>query len=378
MSAGARVNPDADARGRLDSVRVDCPEKPLPIPNSSASSDSTSGPSFLQQVVSAELDRISSELARSDAGSAEILRSASGEILALLQRCEARTGLEKMKGARLPGRSLPTSALGANVRPPSADAGSSECSPRVEADHAEPVAPPPGTVLPTDFVSALVHELSQPITASLNFMRGCIRRLQNRARGSDDSDLLQALLEAARQGEHAARVLRSLRSFVRGRRARVVVADLNDLVSEAVRLARPGVEEAGVAIRCAMAPEYLAVEVERVQIEAVMLNLIRNGCEALREVGRPERVLEIRTLRCPGNRVELVVLDHGPGAAGQLRERMFDPFFTTKAGGTGLGLPISRALIEANGGRLWATAEPIGGTSLHLSLPGARSHEPHG
>jgi two-component system, LuxR family, sensor kinase FixL len=171
--------------------------------------------------------------------------------------------------------------------------------------------------------------------------------------------------EALRGGE----ILRRIREFVRNAEAMRTRADLNLLVREALHFAEVEARDLGIALRLALSPEPLDVEVDPIQLEQVILNLVRNGFEAMSDGAGPPRELSIETTARDPAAVELIVRDTGAGVAPAAASRLFEPFFTTKRDGLGLGLHVSRSIVEAHGGQLWASPNPPRGAAFHVVLP---------
>ena len=217
--------------------------------------------------------------------------------------------------------------------------------------------------------AGLAHEINQPLSAIVSYARGCARRL----RGGDlqPDALLDVVESIAAQALRAASVLRRIRDFIRHHELPRERVDLAHLVREAVRFADVEAQQLGVALRVEPSSTPLPVEVDVVQIEQVILNLVRNAFEATTSRLGGTREVTIRSLRTAGG-AEVTVSDTGSGVRPELMGRLFEPFFTTKRDGLGLGLSISRSIVEAHGGRLWAEANSPRGTIFHLELPRPR------
>jgi signal transduction histidine kinase len=214
--------------------------------------------------------------------------------------------------------------------------------------------------------AGLAHELNQPLAAVVSYARGCARRLE--AGDLPKAALLEVLEEISAQALRAGEVLRRIREFLRGE-SRWEEVDLNDVVRRALRFAEGEARRAEVRVELALAPEALRIEVDPIQIEQVILNLVQNGFETMATNNGAERVLSIGTRRVAGDTVEVTVRDSGGGMSADVAERLYDPFFSTKADGLGLGLSISRTIVEAHGGRLWAAANPDArGTAFRFTL----------
>jgi signal transduction histidine kinase len=220
--------------------------------------------------------------------------------------------------------------------------------------------------------AGLAHEINQPLAAIVSYARGCARRL--RSGDASPAALLDVIESIGAQGLRAAAVLRRIRDFVRHREMSRERVDLGTLVRDALHFAEVDARELRIALRVELSPSPLEVEVDPVQIEQVVLNLVRNGFEASATRSHTEddhgerREVLIRTSRTPAG-VQIAVSDTGPGMSPEVAARLFEPFFTTKRDGLGLGLSISRSIVEAHDGRLWATTDSLRGTTFHVELP---------
>jgi two-component system, LuxR family, sensor kinase FixL len=212
--------------------------------------------------------------------------------------------------------------------------------------------------------SAMAHELNQPLTAVVNYLEAGRNLLERDPLPRDRiEDLIhRAVLQAERAGD----VIRHLRQFARKGETDRRAKNLNTLVEEALALALVGARQSGVRVTLDLDHSLAPVAVDAVQIQQVLLNLVRNAVEAMEHVDRRE--LHVAT-RCSGDTAEITVADTGPGIAPELAERLFQPFATTKQGGMGLGLSISREIVEAHEGELSAEPRSAGGTVFRVSLP---------
>jgi two-component system, LuxR family, sensor kinase FixL len=216
-----------------------------------------------------------------------------------------------------------------------------------------------------EMASTLAHELNQPLTAVVSYLNGCRRLL-------DGSETLQNLMisdgmeRAAGQALRAGQIISRLRQFVARRESERQMENLSKLIEDASALALVGVNQTGVSFACGFESAATVVMVDKVQIQQVLLNLIRNAIEAMQETERRE--LTISTTTVDGDTVEVQVTDTGPGVSEAVAAHLFQPFVTTKPQGMGVGLSISRTIIESHGGRLWAEANPEGGTIFRLTL----------
>jgi PAS domain S-box-containing protein len=213
----------------------------------------------------------------------------------------------------------------------------------------------------SDMAAGLAHELNQPLAAIVNYARGCSRRL---AETGAAPDLLEALDRIATEALRAGEVVRGLKRVIRKEPPRDSQIDLNEVARDAVALVRAEAAEREIALRLELEADLPRLNADRIQIEQVILNLLRNAADAISQ--RPGRVC-LRTELSNGRAV-VSISDTGDGIPIELRERVFAPFFTTKTSGLGMGLSISRTIIEAHGGRLWADANADSGTTFSFTL----------
>jgi signal transduction histidine kinase len=212
-------------------------------------------------------------------------------------------------------------------------------------------------------VSALAHEVNQPLTAAGSYVRAGRRLIQ--AGDTDKAD--DALQKAVDQVTRASQVIQRLRQFVKKANAPRSAEDVRHVVEEASALALLGAEGRGVHLELDFAPDTRLVFIDKVQIQQVLVNLIRNAVEAMQSSVRRELV--IRTALSSEGKVELSVKDSGPGVAADVRKKLFQPFVTTKSSGMGVGLSICRGIVEAHGGQMWLAESPDGGADFHFTLP---------
>ena len=231
-----------------------------------------------------------------------------------------------------------------------------------------------------EMASGLAHELNQPLAAIVNYARGAIRRIH----GEPPAELpvLAGVLERiAEQASRAGEIIKRLRSFARKSEFRRAPVDLNKVVGDMIRFCRPEARRHALELRAELTGTLPAVLADRVQIEQVLLNLLRNAMEATVQAqgsghGPSAHDASLRTVTLssaclPGRVVAVHVADHGHGLPPGGPEPLFEQFYTTKPKGLGLGLSISRSIMEAHGGALWAENRPGGGAVFSLSLPAA-------
>jgi two-component system sensor kinase FixL len=221
-----------------------------------------------------------------------------------------------------------------------------------------------------EMASTLAHELNQPLSAIANLLTGS-RRLIDRGREADQAKVRDAIDRAAAQALRAGEVIHRMRDFVRRGASERVDESLSKLIEEASALALIGERDRQVDVRLSLDPAADAVYADRVQVQQVLLNLIRNGIDAMQENGARRKALTITSAMTDQGWSQVSVADTGPGIAPEVLERLFQPFMTTKPQGMGVGLSISRSIIEAHGGRIWAEANPGGGALFRFTLPPA-------
>jgi two-component system sensor kinase FixL len=221
--------------------------------------------------------------------------------------------------------------------------------------------------------SALAHELNQPLAAIVNYVQA-MRRLLQASNLPLPPRILETMDKTVTQAARAGEIIQHLRSFIRKGESERHSEDLNKVVEEATALGLVGAKESGIKVRFDLGAEAMPVFIDKVQIQQVVFNLIRNSVEALPESDLRE--LSVATVRGGDGLVQVTVSDTGPGLAQKVIDQLFQPFVTTKEKGMGLGLSICRSIIEAHGGRLWATPNSPTGVSFQFSLPMAGHDEP--
>jgi two-component system sensor kinase FixL len=216
-----------------------------------------------------------------------------------------------------------------------------------------------------EMASTLAHELNQPLAAISNYMKGC-KRLLEQGDPHAMARVADALDKSAEQAIRAGQIIRRLREFVARGETEKRVERVSQLIEEASALALVGGRERGIITRFDFAHQGQCVMVDRVQVQQILVNLLRNAMDAMQ--GTSRRELTVTAKSNFGGVVEIVVSDTGPGIAEEVADKLFQPFVTTKPSGMGVGLSISRTIAEAHGGSLWAERNPAGGASFHLTL----------
>jgi signal transduction histidine kinase len=219
-----------------------------------------------------------------------------------------------------------------------------------------------------ELASSIAHEVNQPLTAISTYAQACRRMIQT---GGEDAAQVSHVLgritdEALRAGE----IIHRLKELVRRRESERRRCSVNALILQMAPLAQLDARLHGVALRLSMAPGLPEVMADGVQIQQVVLNLIRNGVDALEALGAGGEVLVETRLADPGE-ILVAVTDHGCGLPDAVMDELFQPFFTTKADGMGMGLSISRSIVVMHGGRLWYERLQPHGTTFRFTLPSA-------
>jgi two-component system sensor kinase FixL len=221
-------------------------------------------------------------------------------------------------------------------------------------------------------VSAIAHEVNQPLTAAGSYVRAGRRLVQ----AGDVAKADEALRKGVDQVTRASQVIQRLRQFAKKADGQRGVEDIRQVVEEAAALALLGPEGRAVRLEMDLASDMPPVFIDKVLVQQVLLNLIRNAVEAMQS--SPRRELTITTTASVDRMVEVSVTDSGPGVPADIRAKLFQPFVTSKPAGMGVGLSICRGIVEAQGGRMWLAENPSGGAAFHFTLPvaGADAMEP--
>jgi C4-dicarboxylate-specific signal transduction histidine kinase len=217
-----------------------------------------------------------------------------------------------------------------------------------------------------EMASTLAHEINQPLSAIANYNMGAVRRLKSDHWKKEE--LVSALEKSAAQAERAGRVVQRVREFLRRREPNRDPESINDIVIEVTELIELEAENARARIVLDLSPDLPLVSADRIMVEQLLLNLIKNGIESMKRTPRAERRLTVRTLRS-GAQAEIRVIDRGHGIPAEVAAELFSPFFTTKDNGMGMGLNICRSIVELHEGRLWFTSNTEGGSTFHFTLP---------
>jgi two-component system, LuxR family, sensor kinase FixL len=218
-----------------------------------------------------------------------------------------------------------------------------------------------------EMAAGIAHEVNQPLTAIATYAQACQRLI---ATGQFDQDEIKSALEQiSAQALRAGEVIRRLRSFVKNREVRREPVEANRLLEDVQTLAETDARHNGVRLRLELASRAPHIKADAVQVQQVVLNLLRNSIDAMQAIPESQREIVLRTAVDAEGDVEFMVADRGTGLDPSALAELFDPFFSTKPGGTGLGLSISRSIIRAHGGKLWCSANPGGGARFFFTLP---------
>ncbi|HDK38040.1 MAG TPA: PAS domain S-box protein, partial [Thiolapillus brandeum] len=219
-----------------------------------------------------------------------------------------------------------------------------------------------------EMASGMAHELNQPLTAIATSADACMRLLES---GTPPTEKIMDVLETiGTQARRAGGIIAQLRQFVRKEEPRHTLVNINQLIDEVLLLLEPEIHKAGIRVVRDLDADLPLVQAQHIQIDQVILNLIRNAIEAMTETDKRQRVLTLRTRSAGDNAVITSIEDTGPGADKALRDKLFDPFVTSKTHGMGLGLSISMAIINAHNGNLYYDAQNgYKGAIFRFTLP---------
>jgi C4-dicarboxylate-specific signal transduction histidine kinase len=218
-----------------------------------------------------------------------------------------------------------------------------------------------------EMASGIAHELNQPLTAISAYCQSGLRILDT---DGDRSDKLARILEeSSLQAKRAGNIIHRMRQFATKGTLRRAAVDINHVISDAVRFIRPELDKHGITLDLDLANELPPVTADSIQIEQVILNLMHNAIEAMNETANGTRKLVVSSQRMDEKHIKVRVQDNGPGLEPGTVDRLFDTFYSTKSDGMGLGLSISRSIIEVHGGQLWTAGDQGTGATFCFSLP---------
>jgi two-component system sensor kinase FixL len=217
-----------------------------------------------------------------------------------------------------------------------------------------------------EMTAAVAHEINQPLCAITNYAQGAAQRL--RTGQVDTAALLVVFERISAEGLRAGRILSGIRSLIRRENDEDTAVDVRALAGDAVRVLEPEARRHGVTVRLEEGEALPPVRGNPTQIEQVMVNLMLNGVQSVATDAGARREVVVAAKRS-GDTVEVAVTDSGGGIDANVASKLFSPFVTTKARGLGLGLAISRTIVESHGGRLWAERNAGPGAEFHFTLP---------
>jgi C4-dicarboxylate-specific signal transduction histidine kinase len=218
-----------------------------------------------------------------------------------------------------------------------------------------------------EMASTLAHEINQPLAAITSYNQGCVRRL--RSGQWNPEEIALALEKASAQAERAGQVIQRMREFLRNREPLRSAHSVNDLMSGVAKLVELEAEHSHVELKLDLHDGLKPVLIDRIMVEQVVLNLVKNGIEAMRENDQADRALTMRTALLDADTIEVAVTDRGHGISTEDEAELFKPFFTTKPEGMGIGLNICRSIVELHEGRLWFSRNAGRGSTFRFTLP---------
>jgi C4-dicarboxylate-specific signal transduction histidine kinase len=240
----------------------------------------------------------------------------------------------------------------------------------MQRDHQEALHRTARIVALTETASTLAHELNQPLIAIVGYTSATARLVAQP--DGDPQEVIAALDKCHAQAVRAGEILKRLRELTRRRTPEFDACDVNTMVRKALAWTGQDLERAHVKVDLSLADNLAPVQADRVLIEQVLLNLVQNAIDAMRDVAAPERTLAIATSVDPDGAARVSISDRGHGIPSDVAERLFSPFFTTKRGGLGLGLSICRSIVEMHGGRIGHAPGPQGGAMFTFTFPRQR------
>ena len=218
-----------------------------------------------------------------------------------------------------------------------------------------------------ELTASIAHEVNQPLAAALANAEACLLWLD---RETPNLDAARRSIELIiKDCGRAGAVIQRIRALARRTDIQKTPLHLNEVVAEVIPLLQREMFDHRVSLRTDLAPDLPAIVGDRIQLQQVIVNLMLNGMEAMQSIADRPRELTIRSRRDGALQVQLTVTDCGVGISADSAERLFSPFFTTKSSGMGMGLSISRSIIEAHGGRLWAEPNEPQGAIFQFTMP---------
>ena len=218
-----------------------------------------------------------------------------------------------------------------------------------------------------EMAAAMAHELNQPLAAITNYASASIRMLRNG--GQNEADIERALEQIDSQAHRAGEIIRRLRSFVRPDTIDLQVVSIDSVIEEIRPLAGLDARANNIRLKIVVADDLPEIVADHLQVQQVILNLLRNGVDAMKDSDPEDRQLELRAYCAAPDEVRIDIVDRGAGVPEQVRDNLFDPFFSTKNDGMGMGLAICQTIVKAHSGRLSFANNPDRGTTFSVWLP---------
>ncbi len=220
-----------------------------------------------------------------------------------------------------------------------------------------------------EMATGIAHELNQPLTAILNYSSGSLRLLQKRGNDDADAELHEAIVNIGNDARRAAGIIKGLREFIKRGEHKLEHFNLRNCIDSAVELLHPRLVQYGIDVRLNCDNDVIDIVADRVQIEQVVVNLLANAVDAVGAVDRPAKEIGIDVVSTGSGAVAVAVSDNGEGLPAEVIEHLFDPFFTTKSEGMGMGLSISRSIVEAHGGTIEYLVDEAQRPTFRFTLP---------
>jgi PAS domain S-box-containing protein len=219
-----------------------------------------------------------------------------------------------------------------------------------------------------ELAASIAHEVNQPLTAVITNANACLRWLAGVSPNLDEAR--EGITRIVRDGNRASEVIKRIRALLKKTAPQKTHLNINDPIKEILTLAQSEIRRNRVLLTADLTPDLPPVFADRVQLQQVVLNLVINGIEAMTSVTSRPRNLVVKTQKSESNNVMVLVQDSGVGIDPRNADRLFEAFYTTKAEGMGMGLSISRSMVEAHGGKLWASANSGNGATFQFTIPG--------
>jgi len=227
-----------------------------------------------------------------------------------------------------------------------------------------------------EMASGLSHELNQPLTAIVAYVDACLELVETGRMTT--AQLADVLRSVSSQAERAGQIIHRLRKMVKRNQPESSIRSMNEAVREVAELMESVMKQSDIAIELDLAEDLPEIPIDFLQVQQVILHLVDNGCDAMRETPLDKRRLVISTRRYSEFEIETAVCDQGSGLTDEAASRLFESFFSTKADGMGLGLSTSRTIIESHGGRIWITPNSTVGVTARFILPINHGKAAHG